>query len=290
MVSPADAKGKLPVMIVLHGTGGNKEGVKRLARRLRQAPFGTASGAGCSVLVSPESAGWTYSGLTVLDLAPGESRTWSTGPRNTRAAAGRRLPRDLRGGDVRRARARGRLRRPQRLRLRPSGRRGHLDQRRRRSVRAAVGGLRARLPFRHLPSRRRAGRAARRGRGYRQVNNFCTPAALEADRLIACEVLTPAGNWSSYPPHKHDEATRDRERARGDLLLRGRRRPGGPGIGYQRVYGHRRADRRLRRGPHRRCRPVPYGWHGPSMAAPATTCTTSTSWPAPARARLAHQR
>ncbi len=28
MVSPAGAKGKLPVMIVLHGTGGNKEGVK----------------------------------------------------------------------------------------------------------------------------------------------------------------------------------------------------------------------------------------------------------------------
>ena len=46
-------------------------------------PFGTASGAGCSVLVSPESAGWTYSGLAVLDLAPGESRTWSTGPAET---------------------------------------------------------------------------------------------------------------------------------------------------------------------------------------------------------------
>ena len=39
----------------------------------------------------------------------------------------------------------------------------------------------------------------------RQVHNFGTPAALEADRFIVCEVLTPAGNWSSYPPHKHDE-------------------------------------------------------------------------------------
>ena len=27
----------------------------------------------------------------------------------------------------------------------------------------------------------------------------------EADRLIAVEVVTPGGNWSSYPPHKHDE-------------------------------------------------------------------------------------
>ncbi|WP_258934839.1 5-deoxy-glucuronate isomerase [Nesterenkonia pannonica] len=39
----------------------------------------------------------------------------------------------------------------------------------------------------------------------RQVHNFGTPAVLEADRFIVCEVLTPAGNWSSYPPHKHDE-------------------------------------------------------------------------------------
>ena len=39
----------------------------------------------------------------------------------------------------------------------------------------------------------------------RQVHNFGTPAALEADRFIVCEVITPAGNWSSYPPHKHDE-------------------------------------------------------------------------------------
>jgi len=26
----------------------------------------------------------------------------------------------------------------------------------------------------------------------------------EAERLIAVEVITPAGNWSSFPPHKHD--------------------------------------------------------------------------------------
>jgi 5-deoxy-glucuronate isomerase len=26
----------------------------------------------------------------------------------------------------------------------------------------------------------------------------------EADSLLVCEVRTPAGHWSSYPPHKHD--------------------------------------------------------------------------------------
>jgi 5-deoxy-glucuronate isomerase len=43
------------------------------------------------------------------------------------------------------------------------------------------------------------------GNASRQVNNFCSPEAFEADALIAVEVLTPGGNWSSYPPHKHDE-------------------------------------------------------------------------------------
>jgi 5-deoxy-glucuronate isomerase len=26
----------------------------------------------------------------------------------------------------------------------------------------------------------------------------------QADSLLVCEVLTPPGHWSSYPPHKHD--------------------------------------------------------------------------------------
>lgn len=46
-----------------------------------------------------------------------------------------------------------------------------------------------------------------RGAGHcsRQVNNFAAADTFPADRLIAVEVLTPGGNWSSYPPHKHDE-------------------------------------------------------------------------------------
>ncbi|RFA13528.1 5-deoxy-glucuronate isomerase [Subtercola boreus] len=43
------------------------------------------------------------------------------------------------------------------------------------------------------------------GASSRQVHNFGTPAALDAARLIVCEVITPAANWSSYPPHKHDQ-------------------------------------------------------------------------------------
>ena len=37
----------------------------------------------------------------------------------------------------------------------------------------------------------------------RRVHHLLPPSA-EAGRLILFEVVTPGGNWSSYPPHKHD--------------------------------------------------------------------------------------
>lgn len=49
------------------------------------------------------------------------------------------------------------------------------------------------------------------GRSSRQVHNFGTPDTLDAAKLIVCEVVTPAENWSSYPAHKHDEHVPGRE-------------------------------------------------------------------------------
>lgn len=37
----------------------------------------------------------------------------------------------------------------------------------------------------------------------RQINHMIEPS-FSAHRLLVCEVYTPSGNWSSYPPHKHD--------------------------------------------------------------------------------------
>jgi 5-deoxy-glucuronate isomerase len=37
----------------------------------------------------------------------------------------------------------------------------------------------------------------------RQINHIFKPD-FPADRLLIVEVYTPSGNWSSYPPHKHD--------------------------------------------------------------------------------------
>jgi 5-deoxy-glucuronate isomerase len=41
------------------------------------------------------------------------------------------------------------------------------------------------------------------GNATRQINHMIRPD-FAAHRLLVCEVYTPGGNWSSYPPHKHD--------------------------------------------------------------------------------------
>ena len=41
------------------------------------------------------------------------------------------------------------------------------------------------------------------GNATRQINSIFPPG-FDCERLVAVEVYTPAGNWSSYPPHKHD--------------------------------------------------------------------------------------
>jgi 5-deoxy-glucuronate isomerase len=57
-----------------------------------------------------------------------------------------------------------------------------------------------------VPVEQRGGGAASR-----TVRNFGLPGALGAQKLLVCEVVTPAGNWSGVPPHKHDEAIPEAE-------------------------------------------------------------------------------
>jgi 5-deoxy-glucuronate isomerase len=101
------------------------------------------------------------------------------------------------------------------------------------------------------------------GQASRQVNNFCGPDTGFADRLIAVEVLTPEGNWSSYPPHKHDEDIPGVETALEEIYYF---EVSGGGFAYQRAYGPR-IDilREVRSGD---TVLLPGGYHGPSMAAP----------------------
>ena len=46
------------------------------------------------------------------------------------------------------------------------------------------------------------------GMSTRQVTNIATPDSFTgAHKINVCEVLTPGGNWSSWPPHRHDGIT-----------------------------------------------------------------------------------
>ena len=44
-----------------------------------------------------------------------------------------------------------------------------------------------------------------KGSNTRYINNIAMEGRDVADSLLVTEVFTPSGNWSSYPPHRHDE-------------------------------------------------------------------------------------
>lgn len=46
----------------------------------------------------------------------------------------------------------------------------------------------------------------------RQINSILPPG-FPCERLVCVEVYTPGGNWSSYPPHKHDQHRVDEQGA-----------------------------------------------------------------------------
>ena len=170
-------------------------------------PAQPASGEESPLTITPESAGWTYCGLRIVRLRPGEQHALTTGAEEIAV-----LP--LAGSVI----------------VEVDGHRFELEGR--RSVFARVSDW-AYLPIAaeaRLSSADGAelalasARAERRfepayvaaadvpieirgaGQATRQITNFLAPGAFDAvDRLICCEVLTPEGNWSSYPPHKHDD-------------------------------------------------------------------------------------
>jgi 5-deoxy-glucuronate isomerase len=75
------------------------------------------------------------------------------------------------------------------------------------------------------------------GNATRQINHIIAPE-FPADRLEVVEVLTPSGNWSSWPPHKHDTDDMPDEAVLEEIYHYRFRRPQAWAI--QRVY---RADR-----------------------------------------------
>ena len=232
---------------------------------------GSAGEGPFELVVTPESAGWQQSSLRVLRLEPGGEHALGTGPEEyvvlplsgacTVTCDGETF--ELAG--------------------RPSVFEGvsdlvYVPRDSELTVRSRDGGrfaLASARCDRRLEARYRAAGDVPveiRGAGScsRQVNNFCSADSFEADRLIAVEVLTPAGNWSSYPPHKHDEDRPGEESVLEEIYyFEVADGPAGPGLGYHRVYGT--AERPIDVTAEVRTGDVvlvPHGWHGPSMAAP----------------------
>jgi 5-deoxy-glucuronate isomerase len=80
-------------------------------------------------------------------------------------------------------------------------------------------------------------RMARETRGQgtntRFVRNIL-PETEPAESLLIAEVITPSGNWSSYPPHKHDADTPPLETALEETYYHRLNPP--QGFAFQRVY------------------------------------------------------
>lgn len=71
------------------------------------------------------------------------------------------------------------------------------------------------------------------GSNTRYVRNIL-PQTKPADSLLVVEVITPGGNWSSYPPHKHDTASPGRETVLEETYYHRLNPP--QGFAFQRVY------------------------------------------------------
>jgi 5-deoxy-glucuronate isomerase len=233
-------------------------------------PRGSLAVGRWSVHLDPETAGWTWTSLRVLTLAPGESQRLETGPQEMLVLPLAGSCAVTCGGE----------------RIELTGRASvfdglsdfaYLPRGRTAEVASETGGRFALpgaladrdLPLRYGPAGAIAVELRGTGSCSRQINNFCTQDAFEADRLLACETITPAGNWSSYPPHKHDEDRLGESALEEIYYFEIAASAGRAGLGYQRVYGtaERPVDvlAEVRTGD---VVLIPHGWHGPSMAAP----------------------
>ncbi|MET8898235.1 5-deoxy-glucuronate isomerase [Streptomyces albogriseolus] len=239
-------------------------------------PAGKAVAGPYAVDVSPASAGWGHSSLRVLQLVPGGSQTFDTGDSEwivlPLSGACTVASDDDHGHEE----------------FALTGRTSVFDgvtdfayvpRDARVTVSSAEGGRFAltgarctrRLPARYGPAPDVPVELRGTGACSRQVNNFGAAGVFECDKLIAVEVLTPGGNWSSFPPHKHDEHRPGEESVLEEIYyFEFAAHDGTPGLGYQRVSpsGPGRDTDVLAEVRDGDVVLIPDGWHGPSMAVP----------------------
>jgi 5-deoxy-glucuronate isomerase len=107
----------------------------------------------------------------------------------------------------------------------------------------------------------------------RQINKMIPPG-FPSSRLVVVEVYTPSGNWSSYPPHKHDEHIVDQagnvlEADLEEIYFYKIDRP--EGFAYQRIYTPDRKIDELIMARDSHLVLSPQGYH-PVVVAPGYNC------------------
>jgi 5-deoxy-glucuronate isomerase len=249
-------------------------------------PLGSAEREDWAVVVDDSVEGWTYTGLYAGALVSGEERGLTTGQRELVVVP-------LSGSvDVQCTESTGRVSRvrltgrssvfagPTDVAFVPRGSDLVLEATEPCRVALAVAVVPQEAPaavptFQYLPAAEVPVELRGAGQASREVRNFGVPGVLDAEALIACEVVTPGGNWSSYPPHKHDTRREGVESQLEEIYYHEVRAvpeapEGADPMAYLRVYGAagdsdidvlaevRSGDVVL----------VPFGWHGPAMAVP----------------------
>ncbi len=99
-------------------------------------------------------------------------------------------------------------------------------------------------------------------RGHGPLERYIHPILMndqEAESLLVCEVLTPAGHWSSYPPHKHDVDDPPRQTLLEETYYH--RLTPARGFGIQHVYTEDRELCETLSFGDRDCVLVPRGYH-----------------------------
>jgi 5-deoxy-glucuronate isomerase len=230
-------------------------------------PHGTLTDGADPILLTPEAVGWTYTGLRVLRLSPGESRVVNTGEFEAFVlplSGGCSIDVDdvhfeLAGRDSVFSRVTDFAYLPRDSEARMSTSDGC-------ELALPMARCTRRLDARYGPAEEVPVEVRGSGQATRQVTNFGVPGVWEhADKLNACELITPDGNWSSYPPHKHDEAS-ECEVVNEEIYYF--RISGEGGFGLHRTYT---ADGELNENVAVRDGDVfliPRGYHGPCVAAP----------------------
>jgi 5-deoxy-glucuronate isomerase len=237
-------------------------------------PHGTLMDGIDPIRLGPEDAGWTYTGLRVLSIAPGATRTVSTGEfeafvlplAGSLTVEVDDLRFELAGRDSVFIRVTDFAYVPRDAYLTLSTKDGA-------EVALPMARCTKRLAPKYGPAQDVPVEVRGSGNATRQVTNFGVPGVWDhAEKLNACELITPDGNWSSYPPHKHDEVSEcevvNEEIYYFRIAARDGVTPSREGFGFHRTYttdGGIDEDVTVRDGD---VFLVPRGYHGPCVAAP----------------------